>query len=158
MLSDLLTSRYWAFCLSIALTYAITSTTWTLYFLRLILPANNCLNQWIAVSASECLWYPDIFFHPVCLPFLAHHQYGLMSLVSSFPLSPELLAEWGQKLPEHQEGIDGFGETSLDINREGGWATVNQRLVVLRSVGDGVKRRVHDADLKGMTAVRSPRP
>ncbi|MFB2907685.1 hypothetical protein ACE1BH_22635, partial [Aeromonas jandaei] len=34
--------------------------------------------------------------------------------------------------------------------------TVNQRLVVLRPVGDGVKRRAHDADLKGMVVIRSP--
>ncbi|MFB2962877.1 hypothetical protein ACE1BM_24810, partial [Aeromonas jandaei] len=28
--------------------------------------------------------------------------------------------------------------------------------VVLRPVGDGVKRRAHDADLKGMVVIRSP--
>ncbi|WP_218972935.1 hypothetical protein, partial [Aeromonas veronii] len=37
-------------------------------------------------------------------------------------------------------------------------ATVDQRLVVLRPVGDGVKRLAHDADLKGMVMIRSPRP
>ncbi|WP_421290862.1 hypothetical protein, partial [Aeromonas veronii] len=30
--------------------------------------------------------------------------------------------------------------------------------VVLRPVGDGVKRLAHDADLKGMVMIRSPRP
>lgn len=34
---------------------------------------------------------------------------------------------------------------------------VNQRLVVCRPVGDGVKRLAHDADLKGMVVIRSPR-
>jgi hypothetical protein len=28
----------------------------------------------------------------------------------------------------------------------------------LRPVGDGVKRRAHDADLKGMVVIRSPSP
>ncbi|WP_234704187.1 hypothetical protein, partial [Aeromonas veronii] len=32
----------------------------------------------------------------------------------------------------------------------------NQRLVILRPVGDGVKRRAHDADLKRMVVIRSP--
>ncbi len=41
---------------------------------------------------------------------------------------------------------------------EGEKATVNQRLVVLRPVVDGVKRRAHDADLKVMVVIRSPRP
>ncbi|MBP4077979.1 hypothetical protein [Aeromonas sp. MrichA-1] len=44
------------------------------------------------------------------------------------------------------------------INPEGERATVNQRPVVLRPVGDGVKRCAHDADLKGMVVIRSPRP
>ncbi|MGL6049786.1 MAG: hypothetical protein ACRC16_07270, partial [Aeromonas salmonicida] len=32
------------------------------------------------------------------------------------------------------------------------------RLVVLRPVGDGVKRCAHDADLKRMVVIRSPSP
>ena len=44
------------------------------------------------------------------------------------------------------------------INPEGERATVNQRPVVLRPVGDGVKRCAHDADLKGMVVIRSPSP
>ncbi|WP_234799727.1 hypothetical protein [Aeromonas veronii] len=44
------------------------------------------------------------------------------------------------------------------INPEGEGTTVNQRLVVLRPVGDGVKRRAHDADLKRMVVIRSPSP
>ena len=44
------------------------------------------------------------------------------------------------------------------INPEGERATANQRLVVLMPVGDGVKRLAHDADLKGMVVIRSPRP
>jgi len=36
--------------------------------------------------------------------------------------------------------------------------TVNQRLVVFRPVGDGVKRCAHDADLKRMVVIRSPSP
>ncbi|MGU5537696.1 hypothetical protein, partial [Aeromonas caviae] len=47
--------------------------------------------------------------------------------------------------------VHGFG-----INPEGEGTTVNQRLVVLRPVGDGVKRRAHDAYLKGMVVIRSP--
>ena len=35
---------------------------------------------------------------------------------------------------------------------------VNQRFVVCRPVGDGVKRRAHDADLKRMVVIRSPSP
>ncbi len=46
----------------------------------------------------------------------------------------------------------------IDINPEGEGTTVNQRLVVLRQVGDGVKRRAHDADLKGMVLISSPSP
>lgn len=46
----------------------------------------------------------------------------------------------------------------LGINPEGERATLNQRLVVLRPVSDGVKRRAHDADLKGMVVIRSLRP
>lgn len=46
----------------------------------------------------------------------------------------------------------------LGINPEGEGTTVNQRLVVLRQVGDGVKRRAHDADLKEMVVIRSPSP
>jgi len=46
----------------------------------------------------------------------------------------------------------------LGINPEGEWTTVNQRLVVLRPVSDGVKRRAHDADLKRVVVIRSPRP
>jgi hypothetical protein len=42
------------------------------------------------------------------------------------------------------------------IHPEGERARVNQRLVVLRPVGDGVKRLAHDADLKGMVVIRSP--
>jgi len=44
------------------------------------------------------------------------------------------------------------------INPEGEGTTVNQRLVVLRPVGDGMKRRAHDADLKRMVVIRSPSP
>lgn len=44
------------------------------------------------------------------------------------------------------------------INPEGERASVNQRLVVLRPVGDGVKRGAHDADLKRMVVIRSPSP
>lgn len=44
------------------------------------------------------------------------------------------------------------------INPEGKLTTVNQRLVVLRPVGVGVKRRAHDADLKRMEVIRSPSP
>lgn len=36
--------------------------TWPLYVRRLILPVINCLNRYIAVSACERRWYPDIFF------------------------------------------------------------------------------------------------
>ncbi len=46
----------------------------------------------------------------------------------------------------------------LGINPEGERATLNQRFVVLRPVSDGVKRRAHDADLKGMVVIRSLRP
>jgi len=46
----------------------------------------------------------------------------------------------------------------LGINPEGEGTTVNQRLVVLRPVGDGVKLRAHDADLKGIVVIRSPSP
>lgn len=35
---------------------------------------------------------------------------------------------------------------------------VNQRLVVFRPVGYGVKRRAHDADLKRMVVIRAPSP
>jgi len=42
------------------------------------------------------------------------------------------------------------------INPEGGRATVNQIFVVLRPVGDWVKRLAHDADFKGMVVIRSP--
>jgi hypothetical protein len=35
---------------------------------------------------------------------------------------------------------------------------VDKRLVVLRPASDGVKRRAHDADLKGMVVIRSPHP
>ncbi len=77
---------------------------------------------------------------------------------------------------EHQEGRDGLVGVELAttpspvmvvvepvvhgicINPEGEGATVDQRLVVLRPVGDGVKRLAHDADLKGMVMIRSPRP
>ena len=45
---------------------------------------------------------------------------------------------------------------SLGINPEGEGTTVNQRLVVLRPVVDGVKGRAHDADLKGMVVISSP--
>ena len=38
---------------------------------------------------------------------------------------------------------------SRDINPEGEGATRNQRPVVLRPVGDGVKRLAQDAELKG---------
>ncbi|WP_206665200.1 hypothetical protein, partial [Aeromonas salmonicida] len=34
-------------------------------------------------------------------------------------------------------------------------ATVDQRPVVLRPIGDGVKRFTHDADLRGMVVLRS---
>ena len=43
----------------------------------------------------------------------------------------------------------------LDINPESERATVNQRAVVLRSVGDGMKRVTHDADLRGIVMFRS---
>lgn len=49
------------FSLFIVPTYAIISPTLPLYFRRLIFPASNCLNRYIAVSASERRWYPDIF-------------------------------------------------------------------------------------------------
>jgi len=47
----------------------------------------------------------------------------------------------------------GFG-----INPEGELATINQRFVVFRSVGDGVRRRTHNADLKRMVVIRTPNP
>jgi hypothetical protein len=49
-------------------------------------------------------------------------------------------------------------QLSMDIciNSEGERATVNQILVILRPVGDGVKRLAHDANLKGMVVIRSP--
>ncbi len=77
---------------------------------------------------------------------------------------------------EHQEGVDGLVGVELaaapspvmvvvepvvhdfGINPEGERATVDQRLIVLRPVGDGVKRRAHDADLKRMVMIRSPSP
>ena len=40
-------------------------------------------------------------------------------------------------------------------NPEGERATVNQRLVALRPVSDGMKRLAHDADLKRMMVIRS---
>ena len=46
----------------------------------------------------------------------------------------------------------------LGINPEGERVTINQRLVVLRPISDGMKRRAHDADLKGMVVIRPPRP
>ena len=46
----------------------------------------------------------------------------------------------------------------LGIDPEGERATVNQRLVVLRPVGDGVKRCAHNADLERMVVIRSPSP
>jgi hypothetical protein len=39
------------------------------------------------------------------------------------------------------------------IHPEGERARVNQRLVVLKPVGDGVKRLAHDADLKGIVVI-----
>lgn len=44
----------------------------------------------------------------------------------------------------------------LGINPEGERTTVNQRLVVCRPVGDGVKRRAHDAELKRLVVIMSP--
>ena len=44
------------------------------------------------------------------------------------------------------------------INPEGEAPTVNQTVVVLRPVGDGVKRRAHDEDLKRMVVIRSASP
>lgn len=44
----------------------------------------------------------------------------------------------------------------LGINPEGERVTVNQRLVVLRPVGDGVNQLAHDADLKGGVVIRTP--
>ncbi|MFM5014815.1 hypothetical protein ACEUB2_19525, partial [Aeromonas veronii] len=41
------------------------------------------------------------------------------------------------------------------INPESERATVDQRPVVLRPIGDGVKRFTHDADLRGMVVIRS---
>ncbi|WP_206665205.1 hypothetical protein, partial [Aeromonas salmonicida] len=41
------------------------------------------------------------------------------------------------------------------INPESERATVDQRPVVLRPIGDGVKRFTHDADLRGMVVLRS---
>ncbi|WP_241519087.1 hypothetical protein [Aeromonas salmonicida] len=43
----------------------------------------------------------------------------------------------------------------LGINPESERATVDQRPVVLRPIGDGVKRFTHDADLRGMVVLRS---
>lgn len=48
-----LTGRPRVFSLFIALTYAITSPTWPLYFRRLIFPTISYLNRDIAVSANE---------------------------------------------------------------------------------------------------------
>jgi hypothetical protein len=77
---------------------------------------------------------------------------------------------------EHQESADGLVGVELaaspspmmvvvkpvvhDLgsNPEGERASVNQRLVVFRPVSDGVNRRAHDADLKEMVVIRSPRP
>lgn len=44
----------------------------------------------------------------------------------------------------------------IGINPEGEFATVNQRPVVLRPIGDGGKRLAHDADLKERVVIRSP--
>ncbi|HHQ4530639.1 TPA: hypothetical protein ACSP1Y_004467, partial [Aeromonas hydrophila] len=41
----------------------------------------------------------------------------------------------------------------LGINQEDEWATVAQRLVILRPVGDGMKSQAHDADLTWMTVI-----
>lgn len=74
---------------------------------------------------------------------------------------------------EHQKSADGLVGVELAtpspvvvlvkevihrvcINPEGVRTTANQRLVVLRPVGNGVKRLAHDADLKGMIVIRSP--
>ncbi len=77
---------------------------------------------------------------------------------------------------EHQEGEDGLIGVELvaapfsvmimvepvvhggGIHPEGEKATVNQRPVVLKPVGDGVKRLANDVDLKGMVMIRSPPP
>ncbi|MNO70769.1 hypothetical protein D3C76_616650 [compost metagenome] len=48
-----LTGRPRVFSFFIVPTYAITSPTWLFYFFRVILPAINCLNRDIAVSANE---------------------------------------------------------------------------------------------------------
>lgn len=44
----------------------------------------------------------------------------------------------------------------IGIRSEGEGTTVNQRLVVLRSVSDEVQQLAHDANLKGMVVIRSP--
>jgi hypothetical protein len=44
------------------------------------------------------------------------------------------------------------------INPEGERTTANQRPVVFRPVGDGVKQPAHDANLKKMVVIRSQRP
>jgi len=51
-----------------------------------------------------------------------------------------------------------WGCTGGGISPEGERATRNQRVVVLRPVGDGMKRLAHDADLKGVVVIRSPPP
>jgi hypothetical protein len=43
----------------------------------------------------------------------------------------------------------------LGINPESERATVDQRPVVLRPIGDGVKRFTHDADLREMVVIRT---
>jgi hypothetical protein len=44
----------------------------------------------------------------------------------------------------------------VDINPEGKSTTMDQRVVVLNPVSDGVKQRAHDADLKGRVVIRTP--
>jgi hypothetical protein len=44
----------------------------------------------------------------------------------------------------------------VDINPEGKNTTVDQRVVVLNPVSDGLKQRAHDADLKERVAIRTP--
>lgn len=49
-----------------------------------------------------------------------------------------------------------WGCTGGGISPEGERATRNQRLVVLRPVGDGVKRLADDANMKGMVMITTP--
>lgn len=52
---------------------------------------------------------------------------------------------------EHQKGADGLVGVKLA-------AALSPVTVMMKPVGDGVKRLAHNADLKGMVVIRSPRP